>query len=190
MPADAGGPPKQESRGGPPCEAGELGGHATHPAATFFFSPPEAMPRKKGTGRKVKGGGKTRTNRDHRMACKRGIVKGRWDDIVAAELNPEATIGGRAQAVVVKEKTALDPDKPGLGQFYCVACCRYLISQHALDDHCRQSKHKRRLKMLLTETPYSHAEANAGAGRGATDHGLTRDPRDGEVQMDDAASNV
>ena len=60
---------------------------------------------------------------------------------------------------VIKEKTALDPDRPGLGQFYCIACCRYCISQRALDDHERTSKHKRRLKMLLTETPYSHAEA-------------------------------
>ena len=81
-------------------------------------------------------------------------------------------IQGRPQPEVIAEKTQLDADKPGLGQFYCVACTRYCISQRALDDHQSTSKHKRRLKMLLTETPYSHAEATAAAGKGATDHGL------------------
>ena len=35
------------------------------------------MAKKKGTGRSVKGGGKSRTNKDHRHAYRRGIVKGR-----------------------------------------------------------------------------------------------------------------
>jgi hypothetical protein len=103
----------------------------------------------------------------------------RWDDIVQAELGnnlkEDGTINGRPSADVVKEKTALDPDKPGLGQYYCVACCRYCISAKALEDHQSQKKHKRRLKTLLTEKPYSHAEANAAAGKGATDHGLARE---------------
>ena len=142
---------------------------------------------KKGTGRKVSGGGKSRTNKDHRMASRRGIVKGRWDDIVASQLRPEVeTINGRTQAAVVKEKTDLDPDKPGLGQFYCIACARYCINQKALDDHRKCSKHKRREKMLLTETPYSHAEANAGAGRGATDHGAKVGVRN-DIDMDGPA---
>ena len=127
----------------------------------------------RGTGRKVKGGGKSRTNQDHLRAARRGIVKTRWDDICAAELKGGTIIQGRAQEDVVAEKTALDPDKPGLGQWYCVACARYCINQKALDDHQRTSKHKRRLKTLLTETPYSHAEATAAAGKGATDHGLS-----------------
>ena len=130
--------------------------------------------KKSSTGRGMKGGGKSRTSKDFRTAAARGIVKGRWDDIVAAELDPEAMIQGKPQCEVIAAKKELDPDKPGLGQFYCVACCRYCINQKALDDHQRQPKHKRRLKVLLTEKPYSHAEANGAAGRGATDHGLTR----------------
>ena len=127
----------------------------------------------RGTGRKVKGGGKSRTNFDHRKASRRGIVKARWDDICAAELQTGTMIQGRPQEDVVADKTALDPDKPGLGQFYCVACATYYINQKALDDHNKSSKHKRRLKRLLTEKPYSHAEATAAAGKGATDHGMT-----------------
>ena len=146
-----------------------------------FHSVPEdceAMVKKKGTGRKVKGGGKSRQNRDHRRVSQRGVVKGRWDDICSAELKTDSIIQGRPQAEVIAEKTVLDPDKPGLGQFYCVACCRYCINKKALDDHQKTTKHRRRLKMLLTETPYSHVEANAAAGRGASDSfgtGLTDD---------------
>ena len=140
------------------------------------------MVRKKGTGRKVSGGGKSRTNKDHRMASRRGIVKGRWDDIVAKELKSDAVIQGRPQAEVVAEKTALDTDKPGLGQFYCIACTKYFINERALECHNKEKSHKRRLKTLLTETPYSHAEANAGAGRGATDHG-SRGVPDGAAPM-------
>ena len=118
----------------------------------------------RGTGRKVKGGGKARTNKDHRMASRRGIVKGRWDDIVAAELREDSVIQGKPQAQVVKEKTALDPDKPGLGQFYCVACCRYCISQKALDDHKKSRAYKRRVKELKEETPFTQKDAEAAAG--------------------------
>ena len=70
------------------------------------------------SGRRVSGGGKARQNKNFRIASRRGVVKGRWDDIVAAELQPDATIQGKPQSQVIKEKTALDPDKPGLGQFY------------------------------------------------------------------------
>ena len=126
------------------------------------------MAKRRGTGRKVKGGGKSRTNYDHRHPSSRRINKGRWDDIVQSELRPERI------ASVIALRTAVDPDLPGLGQFYCVSCAKYCISQKALDDHQRQTKHKRRLKTLLTTKPYSHAEAAAGAGKGATDHGGPR----------------
>ena len=141
------------------------------------------MVKKKGTGRKMKGGGKSRQNKDHRRVSQRGIVKGRWDDICAAELNPDAVIEGRPQADVVANKTELDPDKPGLGQFYCVACCRYCINQKALEDHNATAKHRRRLKTLLTETPYSQAEAAAAAGRGKADHGSIARPTSGPMTM-------
>jgi bud site selection protein 20 len=74
---------------------------------------------------------------------------------------------GRPTKDVLAEKTQLDPDKPGLGQYYCVACARYCINQQALDDHSATAKHRRRMRMLTTEPAYSHQEANAAAGRGA-----------------------
>ena len=68
-------------------------------------------------GRKAHGGGKGRKNKDHRLHClQRTIHKNRWDDICATELKEEN------YERVVAEKTKLDPDLPGLGQYYCVAC--------------------------------------------------------------------
>ena len=40
----------------------------------------------RGTGRKAHGGGKSRTNTNPLRAHRRGVVKGRWDDIVQEEL--------------------------------------------------------------------------------------------------------
>ena len=69
----------------------------------------------RGSGRKAHGGGKSRTNRDHRMDSKL-ITKHRWDDIVQKDLLPDNVDKATAAA------TQLDPDKPGLGQFFCLSC--------------------------------------------------------------------
>jgi|SouAtlMetagenome_1021521.scaffolds.fasta_scaffold141079_2 hypothetical protein len=80
-------------------------------------------------GRKAHGGGKGRKNKDHRLHClQRTIHKNRWDDICATELKVEN------YEKVVAEKTKLDPDLPGLGQYYCVACRRVL--QHPAPCAC------------------------------------------------------
>ena len=127
-------------------------------------------------GRKAHGGGKSRQNKDHRRdSCR--INKHRWDDQCAEALLPD-----KVEAHVAA-KTELDPDKPGLGQFYCVACSRYYINLTALQEHSSTAKHRRRLKMLKTEKPYSHAEAMAGAGKGTTDHGLNRRPAEAMVDV-------
>ena len=126
-------------------------------------------------GRKVKGGGKSRTNKDHRH-LRHTIYKHRWDDICADQLKPHNL------SRVVAEKKQLDPDKLGLGQYYCVACAKYFISDKAMAEHCGTVKHKRRLKTLTTEEAYSHSEANAAAGRAAPDNGLSSGPRSAEME--------
>ena len=75
---------------------------------------------------------------------------------------------------VLARKTVPDIDKPGAGQFYCVSCARYYVNEAALTAHNASAKHRRRLKELTTKTPYIHEEANAAAGRGATDRGPVR----------------
>eukprot|EP00316_Scyphosphaera_apsteinii_P002456 CAMPEP_0119326986 /NCGR_PEP_ID=MMETSP1333-20130426/69639_1 /TAXON_ID=418940 /ORGANISM="Scyphosphaera apsteinii, Strain RCC1455" /LENGTH=114 /DNA_ID=CAMNT_0007335439 /DNA_START=160 /DNA_END=504 /DNA_ORIENTATION=- len=104
---------------------------------------------------------------DHRISA-RGINKHRWDDICAEQLDPNKT--ARVARIIV-EQTEVDPDRPGLGQFYCIACAQYYISEAAYESHCKSKPHRRRLKMLTTQKPYLHAEANAAASRGDPDNG-------------------
>ncbi|KAK9469397.1 hypothetical protein V1512DRAFT_256156 [Lipomyces arxii] len=59
----------------------------------------------------------------------------------------------------------LDETKPGLGQFYCVACAKYFETDFADTAHRRGKNHKRRVKMLK-EQPFSQAEADAASGLG------------------------
>ena len=68
-------------------------------------------------GRKLGGGGRRHANKDHRQSgLKHTVNKGRWDDICARQLAP-----GVAEKVLA-EKTVPDPDLPGLGQYFCIAC--------------------------------------------------------------------
>ncbi|KAI8830629.1 zinc finger protein bud20 [Chytriomyces cf. hyalinus JEL632] len=59
--------------------------------------------------------------------------------------------------------TELDPDLPGLGQFYCIHCAKYFISQPAMDVHLASKPHKKRVK-VLKEVPYTQEEAEAAVG--------------------------
>ncbi|PFH35152.1 putative bud site selection protein [Besnoitia besnoiti] len=56
----------------------------------------------------------------------------------------------------------VDEDLPGKGQFYCISCARYFISESALEIHTRTKTHKRRL-VIAQETPWSQEEAEAAA---------------------------
>lgn len=57
----------------------------------------------------------------------------------------------------------LDESKPGMGQYYCIECARYMESREALLAHSRSKQHKRRFKRAL-EMPYSQQEADAAVG--------------------------
>ncbi|PRT54566.1 Bud site selection protein 20 [Wickerhamiella sorbophila] len=68
------------------------------------------------------------------------------------------------KAIDALENQPVDEYKPGLGQFYCVPCARYCETEHALETHQRSKVHKRQLKALKFG-PYTHQEADAGAGK-------------------------
>lgn len=61
---------------------------------------------------------------------------------------------------------AVDLDKPGGAQHYCVHCARYFINTNALQDHFKTKVHKRRLKALELE-PYTIEESERAAGFGS-----------------------
>ncbi|XP_022169920.1 zinc finger protein 593-like isoform X2 [Myzus persicae] len=63
-------------------------------------------------------------------------------------------------------KQALDFDKPGEGQHYCIHCARYFLSDQVLQDHFRTKLHKKRIKELRLE-PYTIEEAERAAGFGS-----------------------
>ncbi|KJP86363.1 hypothetical protein AK88_03996 [Plasmodium fragile] len=52
-----------------------------------------------------------------------------------------------------------DEDKKGGGQHKCYACDIYFINEDAKKQHEKTKKHKRRVKMLNTETPYTYKDA-------------------------------
>ena len=51
-----------------------------------------------------------------------------------------------------------------IGQHYCVECARHFIDVTAKEEHLRTKLHKRRVKILLTEQPYTQKEADAAGG--------------------------
>ena len=57
----------------------------------------------------------------------------------------------------------LDEYKPGLGQFYCLTCARYFISEKIMQEHFKTKAHKKRMK-VLKDIPYSHEEAERAGG--------------------------
>jgi bud site selection protein 20 len=71
----------------------------------------------------------------------------------------------RKQGVFAPE-AVVDLDKPGLGQFRCIACSRYFMSKKALDEHVLSKPHKRRLRLLEKQVPYTLQEALWAAGVG------------------------
>lgn len=52
---------------------------------------------------------------------------------------------------------------PAEGQFYCVACSRYMVSMQALEAHRTSKVHKRRLKQNMDE-PHTQEDAEAAVG--------------------------
>ncbi|KAK4531243.1 hypothetical protein CCYA_CCYA07G2100 [Cyanidiococcus yangmingshanensis] len=69
----------------------------------------------------------------------------------------------RKRGVFAPEAT-VDLDKPGLGQFRCIACARFFMSRKALDEHIGSKPHKRRMRLLQREVPFTLQEANWAAG--------------------------
>jgi len=61
---------------------------------------------------------------------------------------------------------AVDFDKPGLGQFYCVHCAKDFINGDAFKSHIKGKPHKRRMHALKTE-PYTIEESQRAGGMGS-----------------------
>jgi bud site selection protein 20 len=79
-----------------------------------------------------------------------------FDQIVLEDMLP-------ANTKVLKNQPH-DEDKPGLGQHYCITCARYFVTQDSLSVHEKNKEHRKRLRVCLTEIPYSIEEAERAGG--------------------------
>lgn len=116
-----------------------------------ILMPGRAGPRKKKCVKKV-----------HRESKTKNYVKD--VDQIHDELAKESSDPSR------KRERPVDPDLPGLGQYYCAETDRHFISQDALDAHMRSKAFKKRRKELEKE-PFSQLEAELAAGKGMPDKG-------------------
>ena len=76
--------------------------------------------------------------------------------IVLKDMVPAAT-----QALLNQKP---NEEKPGLAQHYCVPCARHFISEFAKNTHKRTKEHKKRVKVVLTEVPYTIEESLKSGG--------------------------
>eukprot|EP00871_Galdieria_phlegrea_P000744 jgi/Galph1/1670/GphlegSOOS_G335.1 len=107
--------------------------------------------REKAMGRITKQQGNHKRNR-------RKLFGRRDLDQIKEELTSKGTDG------VIQDHTVLNLELPGLGQFYCVCCDRYFISNETLTVHFRTKSHKRKQRCLEEEQPYTIREAEAAGG--------------------------
>eukprot|EP01123_Difflugia_compressa_P001143 TRINITY_DN11301_c0_g1_i1.p1 TRINITY_DN11301_c0_g1~~TRINITY_DN11301_c0_g1_i1.p1 ORF type:complete len:130 (-),score=35.40 TRINITY_DN11301_c0_g1_i1:27-416(-) len=47
-----------------------------------------------------------------------------------------------------------DIDLPGMGNFYCVPCARYFVTEAIMQEHQKSKPHKKRVKIFKKEVPY------------------------------------
>lgn len=78
------------------------------------------------------------------------------DQIVLEDMLPAAT------EALLNQKPS--EDLPGLGQNYCITCASHYISPEAKKVHEGTKDHKKRLRVCLTEVPYSIEEAERAGG--------------------------
>jgi bud site selection protein 20 len=94
-------------------------------------------------------------NKEYRKARRTKRYKRDIDQIVLVDMEPK-----RMEAL---EHQPLDETKPGMGQFYCVTCSRYMISEKAMQTHLKMKEHKKRVK-VCKEPVYTQKEADWAAG--------------------------
>ncbi|KDR70877.1 hypothetical protein GALMADRAFT_254496 [Galerina marginata CBS 339.88] len=95
--------------------------------------------------------------RDVHRASRTRVRTRDLDQIQLIDLDPKNRAALEAQAV--------DYEKPGLAQHYCVECAKYYETDAALQSHWRSKVHKRRCKQLR-EPAYTIEESERAAGLG------------------------
>jgi len=95
--------------------------------------------------------------RDVHRASRTRVRTRDLDQIQLIDLDPKNRVALESQAI--------DYEKPGLAQHYCVECAKYYETDAALLSHWRSKIHKRRCKQLR-EPLYTIEESERVAGLG------------------------
>ncbi|EFA83059.1 hypothetical protein PPL_03847 [Heterostelium album PN500] len=95
---------------------------------------------------RYKGFGGTHTKNKQYKKARKTARRGKDIDQVWDDVQPDK--------IEKASKHDIDPELPGLGQFYCVHCAKYFVAQSDLDTHLTGKKHKRRVKDLKVK-PYT-----------------------------------
>lgn len=66
----------------------------------------------------------------------------------------------------LENPSKLDPEKAGLGAYYCIPCDRHFPSESDRNVHQCSKLHKRRVKKVAEEEPYTNDEAYRAVGIG------------------------
>lgn len=64
------------------------------------------------------------------------------------------------------QESLINEDVAGGGRFPCIHCARHFIDRAALEKHLLSKLHKKRVKVLERNAPYSVKEAEAAGGLG------------------------
>lgn len=64
----------------------------------------------------------------------------------------------KTKTLIIIQVLPKDEDLPGEGQYYCISCAKYFVSQEARKAHLKSKVHKRRLQAMLDE-PHTQKDA-------------------------------
>ncbi|KAH9479906.1 Zinc finger protein 593 [Psilocybe cubensis] len=107
--------------------------------------------------------GRLRRSRAHH--ARRDVQRGARTRVRTRDLDMIQLIDLDPKNRAALEAQAIDYEKPGLAQHYCVECAKYFETDAALQSHWRSKVHKRRLKQLR-EPAYTIEESERAAGLG------------------------
>ncbi|XP_078148132.1 zinc finger (C2H2 type) family protein isoform X1 [Carex rostrata] len=96
------------------------------------------------------------------------LVKG--DDMVYEELLKQAELLKKSE-MAEANPLPLDPDLPGMGQFYCLHCDRHFYSDDVRQEHYKSKLHKKKVKKMNGPAPHTQVDADMAAGMGRPDNG-------------------
>ena len=106
---------------------------------------------------------RSRTHKGHKAFSKSTRTRRRKRDL--DQIHKDLAALPAAHPATVQE-SPIDEEMTGGGRFPCVHCARHFIDKHALEKHLVSKLHKKRVRVLERDAPYSVKEAEAAGGLG------------------------